>query len=144
MNNFNSNFRTLSLHRYSAKLSTLVQATLVGMITLAMFMTSACSSCSTKPSQESCQQAIANIRKIHGTTTMNVGATPRQAIRSCQGTATRQSVQCFIDANSEEDLLKCTGKSGQDYLEKERKVHEEFERKANQEKENEAKEANEN
>ena len=71
---------------------------------------------------------------------MSVGANPRQAIRSCQGTATHKSVQCFIDANSEEDLAKCTGQSGQVYLEKERKLHEEFEHKANQKEENEAKE----
>ena len=69
---------------------------------------------------------------------MAVGASPRKAIRSCQGNATRESVKCFLAAKDEAELQACTGESGSKYLEQERKIREEFDIKAKENAEKEA------
>lgn len=63
----------------------------------------------TKPKAEDCEKAVANIRNLYGTATLTQGITPRAAVRSCRGSATRESVQCVIAAKSLEELEACTG-----------------------------------
>ena len=62
-----------------------------------------------KPKEEDCKKAIENILAIHDTGTDNVGANPSAMIRSCRGSASPASVQCFINARNRGDLEKCEG-----------------------------------
>jgi hypothetical protein len=62
-----------------------------------------------KPKSEDCKKAIANIRKLTGATQSSIGRSPEAAIRACRGGASRESVQCVIDAKTLADLNACEG-----------------------------------
>lgn len=62
-----------------------------------------------KPKEEDCKKAVENIRSLYETGTDNVGANPSAMIRSCRGSASPESVQCFIAAKSLDDLKNCEG-----------------------------------
>jgi hypothetical protein len=62
-----------------------------------------------KPQEKDCKEAVANIRRIYGTQGIDYGADPQAMVRSCRGSASRDSVRCFIAAKSIEDLNACEG-----------------------------------
>ncbi len=62
-----------------------------------------------RPKEEDCKKAVANIRKLYGTSGLNHGIPPQAAVRSCQGSATIQSVRCVMIANSITELEACSG-----------------------------------
>lgn len=78
---------------------------LVGALNLAM------SGCE-RPKEEDCKRAIANIRRIYGTENSEVAISPQAMVRSCRGSSSAESVQCFINAKSKEDLSKCESELG--------------------------------
>jgi hypothetical protein len=62
-----------------------------------------------KPQEEDCKRAVANIRNVYGTAQFSHGVPPQAAVRSCRGSATKESVRCIIAAKTVEDLGACTG-----------------------------------
>jgi hypothetical protein len=62
-----------------------------------------------KPQEEECQRAVDNIRKLYGTDSFSHGVPPQAAVRSCRGSATKESVRCIAAATSLEELNACTG-----------------------------------
>lgn len=62
-----------------------------------------------KPKEADCKKAVANIRKIYGTAGTAFGATEQSMVRSCRGGASPESVKCFIQAKTIEDLHRCEG-----------------------------------
>lgn len=71
--------------------------------------------CEAKPSEEDCEKAIENVRRISGLSRADVGADPKAAIRSCQANSSRATVQCMIEAKTMEDIVACEGKEGKKY-----------------------------
>jgi hypothetical protein len=69
----------------------------------------------TKPKDDDCKNAIANIRHLYGTANSAQGMSPQAAVRSCRGSASRESVQCIIDAKTIQELQSCAG--GGEFLE---------------------------
>lgn len=68
-----------------------------------------------KPKDEDCKRAVANIRNLFGTTNFAQGLPVQAAVRSCRGSASKESVRCVIAAKSLEDLGACNG--GGEFLE---------------------------
>jgi hypothetical protein len=62
-----------------------------------------------KPKEEDCKRAVANIRNLYGTANFSQGVPPQAAVRSCRGSASKESVSCIIAAKTMEDLGACTG-----------------------------------
>ncbi|GAB4541121.1 MAG: hypothetical protein Tsb0020_54130 [Haliangiales bacterium] len=81
-------------------------APLLSVLVLVLVM--ALSACG-RPKEEDCTKAVANIRNLYDTAGTNYGVSPRAAVRSCRGSATRESVQCMIAAKSVEELESCKG-----------------------------------
>ncbi len=70
---------------------------------LALPLLSACN----QPKEEDCRKAIANIDRIAGRT-----ADPAEeaaAVRKCRGSASKKAVQCWIAAQTQDDLERCEG-----------------------------------
>ena len=80
-------------------------ATTVVLVLSLGAMTSACD----KPKEADCKKAVANIRQLYETQGHDFGVNPKAMIRSCRGSANRESVQCFIAAQSIADLHQCEG-----------------------------------
>lgn len=68
------------------------------------------SGCSSKPSQEACEKAVSNIRKLTGQSNTDVGADKRAAVRSCRAQSSKDKVECMVEARTVEELDKCGGK----------------------------------
>lgn len=66
--------------------------------------------CSTKPSEESCEKAVNNIRKLTGQSNTEIGADKRAAVRSCRAQSSKDKVECMVEARTVEELDKCGGK----------------------------------
>lgn len=66
-----------------------------------------------------CRKAISNIRKIYGTADNSFGVSPQAMVRSCQGSASPESVRCFIQAKTVEDLQRCEGDAFKEMFESE-------------------------
>jgi len=61
-----------------------------------------------KPSEDDCQAAVARIRKLHGNENDDVSI-EKAAVRSCQGSASKDSVKCIINAQDIKALQACEG-----------------------------------
>src|SRR6185503_9610427 len=48
--------------------------------------------CSSKPSEEACEKAVTNIRKLTGQSNTDVGADKRAAVRSCRAQSSKDKV----------------------------------------------------
>lgn len=84
--------------------------TLLACVALALGA-AACS----KPKDDDCKSAIANIRHLYGTANSAQGMSPQAAVRSCRGSASRESVDCIIKAKTLPELESCAG--GGEFLE---------------------------
>jgi len=69
----------------------------------------------TKPKDDDCKSAIANIRHLYGTANSAQGMSPQAAVRSCRGSASRESVDCIIKSKTIQELESCAG--GGEFLE---------------------------
>lgn len=66
--------------------------------------------CSPKPTEDQCEKAVANIRKLTGQADTEVSSSERRgAVRSCQAQSNRKMVDCIIAADSEQALASCGG-----------------------------------
>lgn len=78
-----------------------------------------------KPSEEECKKAVEKIRALTGLDQSDIGADPEAMIRSCQANSSKKSVRCVLAADSIEELEKCEGAVGKEYMEAEEKRTEE-------------------
>ncbi len=60
-----------------------------------------------KPSEDDCRKAVERIRELTGTNKIEQTDDIEVAVRSCRGNATKESVQCAIEAGSLEKLAAC-------------------------------------
>jgi hypothetical protein len=67
------------------------------------------SGCSARPSQASCEKAVQNIRKLTGQGSGDVGPDQRAAVRSCTAQSSRDTVDCYVSAQTLEQLTACGG-----------------------------------
>ncbi len=70
----------------------------------------AAAGCSAKPSEEACEKAVNNIRKLTGQSNTDVGADKRAAVRSCRAQSSKDKVECMVEARTVDELDKCGGK----------------------------------
>jgi hypothetical protein len=68
-----------------------------------VFAGSACN----KPSEDDCRKAIEKIRELTGTDKIEGTEDVETAVRSCRGSATKESVKCAMEASSLEQLERC-------------------------------------
>lgn len=74
------------------------------LLALAMFALVGCS----KPSEGDCKRAIANIRALLGTDKLTEDSGQNSAwVRSCRGSAKKESVKCAMEASTVEQLKRC-------------------------------------
>ncbi len=98
---------------------------------LALLCVGTTQSCKAKPSEKDCETAINNVRRINGQDSSDMGADPVAMIRSCRGSSSQASVECMMQAKTEEDLLSCEGDVGNDYFDKEVKATKDRIKKSN-------------
>jgi hypothetical protein len=65
--------------------------------------------CGAKPSEELCERAVENIRKLTGQARNEVGADPKAAVRSCRAQSDGETVECMAEARTSEELYRCGG-----------------------------------
>lgn len=65
--------------------------------------------CGSKPSEDLCQRAVENIRKLTGGSHTEVGADPKAAVRSCRAQSDGETVECMAEARTPEELYSCGG-----------------------------------
>lgn len=71
----------------------------IGLLTLA----AACS----KPSEESCKKAIANMQALLGTEHLTQGGDLQGEVRRCRGGSSQKAVDCAIAAKTLDELKAC-------------------------------------
>jgi len=94
-------------------------------LTLLIAASTASTMACNKPTDDECHKAVSNIRRLTGTANSSFGADPQAAIRSCKGNASKESVQCMMNAKTVEDLQKCEGTASEKFI----KAEEEAEQK---------------
>ncbi len=72
-------------------------------------LVAALAGCAAKPSQESCEKAVQNIRRLTGVTHAEAGPEQRAAVRSCQAQSSKDTAECYMRAQTREELYKCGG-----------------------------------
>lgn len=77
-------------------------ATRLGMIAL-MALAIGCS----KPSEESCRKAIANMQQLLGTEHLTEGQDMQGEVRRCRGGSSQKAVDCAIAAKTLDELKAC-------------------------------------
>ncbi|MBA3463888.1 MAG: hypothetical protein H0T46_28280 [Deltaproteobacteria bacterium] len=70
---------------------------------VALFAGTACN----KPSEESCQKALANMQTLLGTEHLNDGTEMQGEVRRCRGGSSRKAVDCAVAAKTLDELKKC-------------------------------------
>jgi len=80
-----------------------------GGFLLAMFLLLG-AGCSTRPSEEACEKAVGNIRKLTGQSHTELGADKRAAVRSCRAQSSKDTVECMAEARTADELFACGGK----------------------------------
>jgi hypothetical protein len=65
--------------------------------------------CAAKPTEQACEKAVLNIRKVTGQTHLEINADQRAAVRSCRAQSSRDTVQCYVGAQTKEQLFACGG-----------------------------------
>lgn len=90
-----------------------------GLLGAALF--AALVGCTAKPSQEACEKAVQNIRRLTGDTHTEAGPEQRAAIRSCQAQSSRDTAECYMRAQTKEELFTCGGELADSVLAAERK-----------------------
>jgi uncharacterized membrane protein YgcG len=74
-----------------------------------------------KPSEEACDRAVVNIRKVSGQSqaeTREAGTERRAAVRACRAQSDRDTVECYAEAQTREELLACGGEMAEMLLKK--------------------------
>jgi hypothetical protein len=79
------------------------------VVTGMMLVLGAAAGCTSKPSEEACEKAVNNIRKLTGQSHTDIGADRRAAIRSCRAQSDKKTVECMAEARTAEELFGCGG-----------------------------------
>ena len=61
-----------------------------------------------KPSESNCRKAIHNMQRLIGTDKLHSASNVESAVRSCRGASKKASVECAIQAQTLEQLKKCS------------------------------------
>ncbi|HEU4612010.1 MAG TPA: hypothetical protein VFS15_08025 [Kofleriaceae bacterium] len=77
------------------------------MIRVALLMVAVAAFGCSKPSEEDCRKAIANMQRLMGTENLRDAATIEGDVRRCKGGSHRKAVKCAIDAKTLDDLRHC-------------------------------------
>ena len=88
--------------------------TRVGAVVVGIGLFIGAGACSTKPSEEACEKAVNNIRKLTGQSHTDVGADKRAAIRSCRAQSSKDTVECMAEARTSQELFACGGKMAEE------------------------------
>ena len=83
--------------------------TLLSAAALALGLVLSATGCGKKPSEELCQRAVENIRKLTGGAHTDVGADPKAAVRSCRAQSSSDTVECMAEARTTQELYGCGG-----------------------------------
>jgi hypothetical protein len=75
----------------------------------AVGLAAALAGCNAKPTEEQCQRAVTNIRKVTGQSQTEGGSALGAAVRSCRAQSNRDTVECYIAAQSVDQLFACGG-----------------------------------
>ena len=76
------------------------------LITAAALLFGLTTGCS-KPSEDSCKKAIANMQQLLGTEHMNEGQDLQGEVRRCRGGSSQKAVDCAIAAKTLAELNAC-------------------------------------
>jgi hypothetical protein len=85
-------------------------------------LAAALAGCTKKPTEEACDKAIVNIRKLTGQANSEVGADRRAAVRSCRAQSSSDTVECYVEAQTVEELFGCGGEMAAAVREMEKKM----------------------
>ena len=88
----------------TSRATALARALLMGTCVAA-----AAAGCSSRPTEEACSRAIANIRELTGQSHTDVGADRSATIRACRAQSSAKTVECMIEAQTPEELYACGG-----------------------------------
>lgn len=75
----------------------------------AVGLAAALAACTAKPTEEQCEKAVANIHKVTGHSQPESGSARGAAVRSCRAQSSRDTVECYIAAQTVDDLFGCGG-----------------------------------
>jgi hypothetical protein len=75
------------------------------LLALALIFAAGCD----RPDEDNCRLAVENIQRIAQAGDRIERADTEAAVRSCRANASRESVQCMINARTMEDLIDCEG-----------------------------------
>jgi hypothetical protein len=89
---------------------------------LAVALFTGLAGCDAKPTEEACERAVVNIRKLTGETHSELGADRRTAVRSCRAQSSRDTVECYAEARTQEELFSCGGELADAVRQQERKA----------------------
>jgi len=76
---------------------------------VAMVLSALVFACGSKPSEESCEQAVDNIRKLTNQTHTSLGADREGAVRACRAQSSGKTVECMAEARTQQELFGCGG-----------------------------------
>jgi hypothetical protein len=85
-------------------------------------LAAALAGCTKKPTEEACDKAIVNIRRLTGQSNSEVGADRRAAVRSCRAQSSSDTVECYVEAQTVEELFGCGGEMAAAVREMEKKM----------------------
>ncbi len=71
--------------------------------------------------EEGCRKAIENIFRLTGLDKTSSGPSVRKAVRSCRANASKDAIECMVNAKTNADLQTCEGGVAGDLLENENK-----------------------
>jgi hypothetical protein len=77
------------------------------MIRVALLMVAVAAFGCSKPSEEDCRKAIANMQRLMGTENLRDAATIEGDVRRCKGGSHRKAVKCAMEAKTLDDLRHC-------------------------------------
>jgi hypothetical protein len=63
-----------------------------------------------KPSEEDCRRAVLNLQKVRGIDTSPQAPDPAPAVRRCRSGASKETVQCLINAKTAAEADRCAPK----------------------------------
>jgi hypothetical protein len=90
------------------------------ILVCAVGIAAALAGCS-KPTEEACDRAVVNISKLSGqaqSETGEAGSDRRAAVRACRAQSDRDTVECYAEAQTREELLKCGGEMAEALMKK--------------------------
>ena len=82
---------------------------LLGAVALVAALVAPLVGCTPKPSEEACEKAVMNIRRLNGEVHTEADSEQRVAVRSCKAQSSRETAECYMRAQTKEELFSCGG-----------------------------------